>query len=137
MKKGLSVILVIALVASLAGVLGACGGKGENDTTTESTEQTTASPWKDLLEDFTYDYEDESYTERTTDEHYEQEYEALTERLTFLGGQKADLEKAQSDLREVIDELTVRMKEIFASEFARLNGYFGETFREIFGGGNA
>ena len=66
-----------------------------------------------------------------------QEYEALTERLTFLGGQKADLEKAQSDLREVIDELTVRMKEIFASEFARLNGYFGETFREIFGGGNA
>ena len=78
MKKGLSVILVIALVASLAGVLGACGGKGENDTTTESTEQTTASPWKELLEDFTNDYEDESYTERTTDEHYEQEYEALT-----------------------------------------------------------
>ncbi|MGN0636491.1 MAG: hypothetical protein ACI4I5_09750 [Acutalibacteraceae bacterium] len=78
MKKGLSVILIIALVASLAGVLGACGGKGENDATTESTEQTTASPWKDLLEDFTYDYEDESYTERTTDEHYEQEYEALT-----------------------------------------------------------
>ena len=66
-----------------------------------------------------------------------QEYEALTERLTFLGGQKADLEKAQSDLRAVIDELTVRMKEIFASEFARLNSYFGETFREIFGGGNA
>ena len=66
-----------------------------------------------------------------------QEYDALTERLTFLGGQKADLEKAQAELREVIDELTVRMKEIFASEFARLNAYFGETFREIFGGGNA
>ena len=66
-----------------------------------------------------------------------QEYEALTERLTFMGTQKADLEKAQADLREVIDELTVRMKEIFASEFAKLNIFFGETFREIFGGGNA
>ena len=66
-----------------------------------------------------------------------QEYEALTERLTFMGAQKADLEKAQADLREVIDELTVRMKEIFASEFAKLNIFFGETFREIFGGGNA
>ncbi|MBQ8586227.1 MAG: chromosome segregation protein SMC [Butyricicoccus sp.] len=66
-----------------------------------------------------------------------QEYEALTERLTFMGTQKADLEKAQADLRAVIDELTVRMKEIFASEFAKLNIFFGETFREIFGGGNA
>ena len=54
-----------------------------------------------------------------------------------MGTQKADLEKAQADLREVIDELTVRMKEIFASEFAKLNIFFGETFREIFGGGNA
>ena len=40
-------------------------------------------------------------------------------------------------MQGVIDELTVRMKEIFASEFAKLNRYFGETFREIFGGGHA
>lgn len=66
-----------------------------------------------------------------------EEFRALTERFTFLKEQKEDLETAQRELQEVIDELTVRMKEIFASEFAKLNGYFGETFREIFGGGHA
>ncbi|MGE4548449.1 MAG: chromosome segregation protein SMC [Intestinibacillus sp.] len=66
-----------------------------------------------------------------------QEYEKLMERYTFLGEQKADLERAQNELYKVIEQLTVNMKEIFASEFAKLNGYFGETFREIFGGGHA
>ncbi|MCB6366428.1 chromosome segregation protein SMC [Intestinibacillus massiliensis] len=65
------------------------------------------------------------------------EFEELMGRYTFLGGQKEDLERAQAELYKVIDQLTVNMKEIFASEFARLNAYFGETFREIFGGGHA
>lgn len=66
-----------------------------------------------------------------------QSYAALTERFEFLRTQKDDLETAQRELQKVIDELTVRMKEIFASEFAKLNHYFGETFTEIFGGGHA
>ena len=66
-----------------------------------------------------------------------EEYRALSERIAFLGGQKADLEAAQRDLRQVIGQLTVQMKEIFSSEFAKLNAYFGQTFREIFGGGHA
>ena len=66
-----------------------------------------------------------------------QAYAALTERFEFLRTQKDDLETAQHELQKVIDELTVRMKEIFASEFAKLNHYFGETFTEIFGGGHA
>ena len=66
-----------------------------------------------------------------------QAYAALTERFEFLRTQKDDLETAQRELQKVIDELTVRMKEIFASEFAKLNHYFGETFTEIFGGGHA
>ncbi|WP_087065252.1 coiled-coil domain-containing protein [Intestinibacillus massiliensis] len=65
------------------------------------------------------------------------EFEELMGRYTFLGGQKEDLERAQAELYKVIDQLTVNMKEIFASEFAKLNAYFGETFREIFGGGHA
>lgn len=48
--------------------------------------------------------------------------------------QKDDLETAQTDLRKVIEQLTVSMKEIFATEFAKLNVYFRDTFREIFGG---
>ena len=61
----------------------------------------------------------------------------VRERYAFMGGQKDDLERAQRELYRVIDRLTVNMKEIFASEFARLNVLFGQTFREIFGGGHA
>lgn len=66
-----------------------------------------------------------------------EEYQKVLERYEFLNEQKSDLEKAQNELYKVIEQLTVNMKEIFASEFAKLNGYFGETFREIFGGGHA
>ncbi len=66
-----------------------------------------------------------------------EEYRQALERYTFMGGQKDDLEKAQKELYKVIEQLTVNMKEIFASEFAKLNAYFGQTFREIFGGGYA
>ena len=66
-----------------------------------------------------------------------EEYKQVLERYTFMGGQKDDLEKAQKELYKVIEQLTVNMKEIFASAFAKLNAYFGQTFREIFGGGFA
>lgn len=66
-----------------------------------------------------------------------EEYRQILERYNFMGEQKQDLETAQHELYKVIEQLTVHMKEIFASEFAKLNGYFGETFREIFGGGHA
>ena len=66
-----------------------------------------------------------------------EEYRQVLERYTFMGEQKADLEKAQHELYKVIEQLTVNMKEIFASEFAKLNAYFGQTFWEIFGGGHA
>lgn len=64
-------------------------------------------------------------------------YQEVRERYTFLGEQKEDLEKSLKELNQVITELTMNMKEIFSSEFARLNGYFAETFHEIFGGGHA
>ena len=65
------------------------------------------------------------------------EFQRVQERYSFLREQKNDLETAQTDLRKVIEQLTVSMKEIFASEFAKLNVYFRDTFREIFGGGHA
>lgn len=61
------------------------------------------------------------------------EFQRVQERYSFLREQKDDLETAQTDLRKVIEQLTVSMKEIFASEFAKLNVYFRDTFREIFG----
>ena len=66
-----------------------------------------------------------------------EEYDELSERLTFLTGQKDDLEQAETELREIIAQLTVQMQEVFVQSFAQLNQYFGETFQEMFGGGTA
>lgn len=66
-----------------------------------------------------------------------EEYAELSERLTFLTEQKDDLEQAEAELRGIIDKLTEQMQETFAASFAQLNQYFGETFKEIFGGGSA
>ncbi len=66
-----------------------------------------------------------------------EEYAEVSERLTFLTEQKNDLEQAENELRGIIAQLTEQMKETFAASFAQLNQYFGETFREIFGGGSA
>ena len=66
-----------------------------------------------------------------------EEYAKVNERYEFLSGQKNDLEKAKSDLLGVISELTRNMQSIFARQFAAINDSFRDTFREIFGGGNA
>lgn len=65
-----------------------------------------------------------------------EEYEKLSERLTFLTAQKDDLETAREDLYQVIGRLAVHMKDTFAQQFETLNGFFDQTFREIFGGGS-
>jgi len=65
------------------------------------------------------------------------EYQRVSQRHTFIGKQKADLEKAQTELYQVIEELTDKMKEIFSDAFTKLNLYFKETFSEMFGGGHA
>ena len=66
-----------------------------------------------------------------------EQYKTIMERFTFLGEQKQDLEHAQNELYSVIDELTNNMSKVFETEFEKLNTYFGETFKEIFGGGTA
>ncbi len=66
-----------------------------------------------------------------------EEYQKVLERHTFMKEQKGDLEKSRDELYKVLGQLTQNMKEIFSSEFAKLNSYFGETFKEIFGGGHA
>ncbi len=66
-----------------------------------------------------------------------EQYKTIMERFTFLGEQKQDLEHAQNELYGVINQLTDNMSKVFAREFEKLNTYFGETFKEIFGGGTA
>lgn len=66
-----------------------------------------------------------------------EEFEKVNERYQFLEGQRKDLEQAIADLQHIIQDLTHNMEQIFAREFVRINEHFGQTFVELFGGGQA
>ncbi len=76
MKRFLALFLVTALTFSLAFVLGACGKDKETDNTTASVsdedEAFSDSTEKKSIDEF------ESKVERSTGEHYSEEYEKLT-----------------------------------------------------------
>ena len=61
----------------------------------------------------------------------------LGERYDALAVQVEDLNKAQTELIEIISELSTEMKTRFTEEFNKINENFKITFRELFGGGNA
>ena len=64
-----------------------------------------------------------------------EEFERLSERYTFLTGQRDDIEKARDELMQVVAELTGEMEKIFRREFEAVAANFSETFAELFGGG--
>ena len=61
----------------------------------------------------------------------------LNERYESLKTQADDLTKAQNELTTIIDEVSSEMKNKFIEQFNRINENFGQTFRELFGGGSA
>ncbi|MBR2893606.1 MAG: chromosome segregation protein SMC, partial [Clostridia bacterium] len=66
-----------------------------------------------------------------------EEYKEVTERYAFMSSQVADVEKSKKELIRLIEELTDKMSQQFREQFAKINQNFGETFRELFGGGHA
>lgn len=66
-----------------------------------------------------------------------EEYQELSERLTFLTEQQTDLEEAKAQLLKIIDEMTTLMRRQFTERFALINKEFGKVFTELFGGGKA
>ncbi|MBQ1935876.1 MAG: chromosome segregation protein SMC, partial [Clostridia bacterium] len=66
-----------------------------------------------------------------------EEYQELSERLTFLTEQQTDLEEAKAQLLKIIDEMTTLMRRQFTERFALINKEFGRVFTELFGGGKA
>ncbi len=66
-----------------------------------------------------------------------EEYAKVSERYEFMDAQRNDLETAKADLLKVIGDLTKNMKDIFGTEFRKINETFQQTFVEIFGGGSA
>ncbi len=66
-----------------------------------------------------------------------EEFARVNERYEYLTGQRDDVLTSKRDLEGIISDITKQMTEIFTTEFARINTYFGQTFTEMFGGGKA
>ena len=65
------------------------------------------------------------------------EFARVNERYTYLTEQRDDVLTSKRELEGIIGDITKQMIEIFTTEFAKINTYFGQTFTEMFGGGKA
>ncbi len=66
-----------------------------------------------------------------------EEYKETSKRYDFMCEQRLDIENTMSKLKNVIQEMTITMKEQFIKQFDIINKDFGEVFKELFGGGKA
>ncbi len=64
-----------------------------------------------------------------------EEFARVNERYSYLTEQRDDVLGAKKELESIIKEITGQMTEIFVTEFAKINTYFGQVFEEMFGGG--
>ncbi|MBE7001233.1 MAG: chromosome segregation protein SMC [Ruminococcaceae bacterium] len=64
-----------------------------------------------------------------------EEFARVNERYSYLTEQRDDVLGAKKELEGIIKEITQQMTEIFVTEFAKINEYFGKVFEEMFGGG--
>ena len=65
------------------------------------------------------------------------EYKEVSERYEFMSSELSDVERSKQELSKLITDLTGKMSNRFREQFALINQYFGETFKELFGGGKA
>lgn len=66
-----------------------------------------------------------------------EEYKNQKERYDFMCEQRLDLENTMAKLRDMIQEITDNMKTRFKEKMKIINENFGQTFKELFGGGEA
>ena len=66
-----------------------------------------------------------------------EEYERVSTRYEFLLNQVTDLNKAETTLLEIIEEMDKIMVKEFNNSFKTINEHFETTFRELFKGGTA
>ncbi|MDO5022876.1 MAG: hypothetical protein Q4E07_06020, partial [Eubacteriales bacterium] len=69
--------------------------------------------------------------------HAVDEYAQTKARYEDMLVQKNDAQKAEKDLNELITHLLKEMETQFVREFSKLGEYFEESFKRLFGGGNA
>lgn len=63
------------------------------------------------------------------------QFELVNERYQYLCVQRDDVQSAKQELVGIINTITDQMKDIFVSEFKKINTFFEQTFTEMFGGG--
>lgn len=66
-----------------------------------------------------------------------EEFAEVDERFTFLSAQRDDLVAAKTDLYGVIEEMDREVIRLFRQTYDAVREHFRETFRELFGGGEA
>lgn len=66
-----------------------------------------------------------------------EQYDEVGQRLTFLSGQKEDLDQAKSLLLGTISEMNDEVTSRFKTTFEAIRRSFKETFTQMFGGGSA
>lgn len=66
-----------------------------------------------------------------------EEYKNVKERYEYIKGQLDDLRKSKEELEKIISGIEAEMTKKFLEAFDKINTYFGEVFRELFGGGHA
>lgn len=64
-----------------------------------------------------------------------EEYEALSERHTYLREQIADLKKSRGDVMTVMEEVTTHIAEVFTQAFNTVNEHYERIFGILFPGG--
>lgn len=65
------------------------------------------------------------------------EYERISERLSFLTEQRDDLQSAKDTLFQVIEEMDEEMVKRFNETFTAIKSQFDSVFKSLFGGGRA
>ena len=64
-----------------------------------------------------------------------EDYKEVSERFSFMDGQRKDLQDAEEALKQVILELDSGMKKQFGEQFLLIQKEFDKAFKELFGGG--
>ncbi len=65
------------------------------------------------------------------------EYKEVKQRYEYIKTQLDDLRASKAELEKIIAEIETEMTSMFLDAFGKINTYFGEVFRELFGGGHA
>lgn len=66
-----------------------------------------------------------------------EEYAEVKGRYNYIKGQLDDLRESKRDIEKILIDIENDMKRMFTEAFGKINLYFGEVFRELFGGGHA